>query len=284
MDKWKVIDQEVKTKLLPFLKSKYQDKYTLKQIRFAIEHHRCRVNGIIERFASKNLSYGSIVEIEIAPNSILFESTRLLFEDDHFIAYDKPTNISSLDGLDKILESSLGPLFPVHRLDRDTTGILLFAKTLCCRDHFKSLFQKHKMNKHYSCLVAGAPSLSSGILNANIVLQKRLPGKVLYETSTQCGKSAITKWICEKKGLHFSLLTCMPITGRTHQIRVHLKYLGCPIVGDIDYGSRKAHPIFQPKRPLLHAHKLFFPHPITEQKISILSPLPEDFQEGLKYL
>jgi RluA family pseudouridine synthase len=285
MDKWKVNDGEAKTKLLCFLKSKYQEKYTQKQIRFAIEHHRCHVDGKVERFASSDLTPGSIVEIEIDPHHFTYDPARLLFEDPYFIAYNKPPFINTVDGLDHLLRSALGPCFPIHRLDRDTTGVLLFAKQRKVKEDFKKLFHDRRIEKRYLCIVAGIPKQPSGQINTCMIARKRVQGKSLWQTcEDKKGKWALTLWNCEKRGKYFSLLSCTPITGRTHQIRVHLKHIGHPILGDFDYGTREVHPHFQPIRPLLHAEKLLFEHPISAKKMNLSAPLPPDFKECLKYL
>ncbi len=284
MDKWIVAFLDEGKKLIPFLKQKYKDAYTLKQIRFAIEHNRCMIDGVVERFASKRLCKGSIVEIEIFPHfGFAYEKERLLFEDDYFIAYDKPPLIPSVYGLDEVLIPHFGPLFPVHRLDRDTTGVLLFAKTAASQSKFEDLFRNRLVKKTYSALVLGAPLDSKGIVEMKMAAKKTLPGKTLFGQH-RGGKFSKTYWRCEKRGEHFSQLTCIPVTGRTHQIRIHLEHIGHPIVGDFDYGSRKLPPFLKPIRIMLHASELTFSHPFLSESISLSASLPPDFQEMLTHL
>lgn len=281
MDKWVVSSLEDNKKLLPFLKLKYKEKYTLKQLRFSIEHNFCLLNGKIERFASKNVRKGQIVEVEILPHfGFSYESKRLLYEDDYFIAYDKPPFIASTWGLDQVLIPHFGSLFPVHRLDRDTSGILLFAKTKESQRRFEALFRQKLIKKMYHAIVLGAPSMPHGVVEMTLGAKNKLPGKSLWGQQSY-GKYSKTFWRCDAKGKHLSLLSCVPITGRTHQIRIHLNHIGHPICGDIDYGGRELPSFLKPLRMMLHAKELIFSHPFFPKRIALVCPHPNDFQEML---
>ncbi len=171
----------------------------------------------------------------------------------------------------------------VHRLDKDTSGLILIAKNQSAFDYLKNLFQTHKIKKHYYALVYGKPKQSSGTIDAPLgrIGMKRttkLEGKKLID-----GKESITEYKTIKNFDKYTLLDVMPQTGRTHQIRVHLKSVGHPIVGD---------PVYAPKgwqrpeglaRLFLHAYKLEFPAP-DGKRLTIEADLPDDLQNVINAL
>lgn len=171
----------------------------------------------------------------------------------------------------------------VHRLDKDTSGVILFAKTDEAYRRLSHLFASHKVHKEYLALVAKVPSLVSGSLRALIgrhpVLRTRM-------AVIEQGRAAHTDWQREIAfGTHCALLRCYPKTGRTHQIRVHLSHFGHPILGDKTYGYRVIQGLNgTPKRVLLHAQRLAFEHPITGEPLVLKAPLPDDFAQSLRQL
>lgn len=173
----------------------------------------------------------------------------------------------------------------VHRLDKDTSGLIIIAKNQLSFEYFKKLFQTHTIHKHYYALVYGAPKEKSGIINAPL-------GRIGMKRTTQMtgkkmidGKESITEYKTIENFDKYTLLDVSPKTGRTHQIRVHLKSIGCPIVGDIIYAPKGWK---QPKglnRLFLHAYKLEFPT-LDGKQLVIEVDLPTDLQKllsGLKY-
>lgn len=172
----------------------------------------------------------------------------------------------------------------MHRLDRDTTGVLLFAKTAEALEAMVSLFRKHHVQKTYYALVAGVPKDKKGVVD-NFLGKKHLyQGQTIWgAVSLDKGLRAVTEWEIEKSGKHAALLRCSPKTGRTHQLRVHLSEMGHPILGDFQYCRTFTSP-YQPARCLLHAASLSFPHPITQTAMTLTSPIPEDFSEASKEL
>ena len=172
-----------------------------------------------------------------------------------------------------------------HRLDKDTSGLIVIAKNQASFDYLKNLFQTHAIQKHYYALVHGRPKESSGVINAPLgrIGMKRttqIEGKKMIDS-----KESITEYKTNRNFDKYSPLDVSPKAGRTHQIRVHLKSIGCPIAGD---------PVYTPKgwqrpegldRLFLHAYKLEFTA-LGGKRLVIETDLPEDLQKllsGLKY-
>ena len=236
-----------------------------KTILESIRYHGCRVNGRIERFESYKLQPGDRVCLQIITRS----SPQLLWEDEHLCVYNKPAKQTSED-LAKQLHTHL-----VHRLDRDTSGCILFAKNEKDVALTTQLFKMRQIDKHYIALVFGHPRQHSGIITTYTAPRHRRLGAVLFgNTDKNSGKITITEWEVLTLYPKYALLLCRPITGRTHQIRLHMRTIGHPIVGDVDYGAKE-----QPKqvtRPLLHAKSLRFISPFSKKKIEVSSLTSDD--------
>jgi len=269
--KWTVLSEDSGVRLLSFVRKHAPAIFSTKDLRFAIEHHKCSLNKKVERFCSKKLQKGDVVEITLEHKPVFtFDPTRLLYEDDSFLVYDKPPQISSPD------LASLLKLLLVHRLDRDTTGVLLLAKQKSMQKGLEELFRARTIEKSYVAIVTGRLPTPKGVIEKPIGKLSEREGEGLWGiVPPPRGAAAKTFWEVESTSSHFSYVRCKPVTGRTHQIRVHLSHLGCPIVGDLRYGKREAPLSF---RPLLHASTLAFEHPLTKEKMFFEAPLPEDFQ------
>ncbi len=169
----------------------------------------------------------------------------------------------------------------VHRLDKDTSGLMVVAKNDAAMAGFVRLFQTHGVAKEYLTLVHGAPPQSSGTVNSLIgrhpVDRKRMA------VVMRNGKQAVTHYSVEKRLGGITLVRCRIETGRTHQIRVHMQSLGCPVVGDALYGrpaaDKRLTPV--PPRQMLHAARLAFTHPVTGSAMAFNVPLPRDFETYL---
>jgi 23S rRNA-/tRNA-specific pseudouridylate synthase len=144
------------------------------------------------------------------------------------------------------------------------------------------LFRKKQVRKEYLALVDGLVRDKKKTITSKLAAKHHFQGQTLYGSSPT-GQEAITEWELIGVGTKSSLLLCKPITGRTHQLRVHLKEAGHPIVGDYQYTKIFQCP-FQAKRHLLHAYKIRFPHPVTNEEIEIIAQLPTDFVEALESL
>jgi 23S rRNA pseudouridine1911/1915/1917 synthase len=169
----------------------------------------------------------------------------------------------------------------VHRLDRETSGLLVAAKTNEAFQYLKNLFQERKVEKKYYALVHGAPKERSGTIDLPLAKLEgkqttQLEGKQQLE-----GKTAITEYKTTREFSDYSLLDITIKTGRTHQIRVHLKAIGHPIVCDKIYGSRKAVCPENIKRMFLHAYYLSFVTP-SGNPLALEADLPEELAQGLE--
>ncbi len=191
--------------------------------------------------------------------------------------------------------SDLDPMRPgiVHRLDQGTSGALVVAKTNEAHQHLANQFFHHTITRRYLALVIGEPSAPKGTIHAPLGRHSK-KRKTMAITDT--GKDAITHWkILERWHSFLTLLECTLETGRTHQVRVHLKSQGLPILGDQLYGKKHFKlpkmPSLQQRlcissfsRQALHAKELTFTHPLTHQTIQCLAPLPQDLQDLFKHL
>ncbi|HEX2101815.1 MAG TPA: RluA family pseudouridine synthase [Candidatus Synoicihabitans sp.] len=165
----------------------------------------------------------------------------------------------------------------VHRLDRETTGLIVVAKTDAAHRGLSEQFAERHLHKEYLAIVSGVPRLLSGTIDRSI---SRHPTHRHRMTTGEGGKPARTDWKIEEAfARHAALLRCHIHTGRTHQIRVHLKSLGHPLLGDSTYGWKPdAKLATQPPRVMLHAERLDFLHPVTAREMRLRAPLPEDFK------
>lgn len=171
----------------------------------------------------------------------------------------------------------------VHRLDRETSGVMLVAKTDAAHRGLSEQFSERSLQKEYLALVAGVPSLLSGSIRKPIGRNTAHRHKMAVLEPDQGGRDAHTDWeVLERYGKVATLVRCAIHTGRTHQIRVHMKALGHILLGDIVYGW-KPDPRLpqQPKRVMLHAEHIVVTHPVTGKSLDLRAKLPPDFQEML---
>ncbi len=214
----------------------------------------------------------------------------ILFEDDSLLILNKPTDISihpSMQHYTNTLSNGVRAYFdeiglkkkirPVNRLDKDTSGIVIFAKNEYIQE---SLIKQMKLNifeKEYIAVVEGNFSEESGTINAPIA--RKSNSIIEREVNFNGGDSAITHYTVLNQNNGFSLLKVKLETGRTHQIRVHMAYIGHPIVSDTLYGT------FSPfiNRQALHAYRISFIHPITQKRLVFTAKLPEDFDRLINF-
>lgn len=217
----------------------------------------------------------------------------VIFEDKHMLAINKPAGMvvhpGAATGEDTLVHALLGHCADslsgiggverpgiVHRLDKETTGVIVVAKTDKAHRALADQFATRTLKKEYVALVAGVPQLLSGSIDRAIA---RHPIHRHRMTVGEGGRPARTDWErMEAFGDIAALVRCRIFTGRTHQIRVHLKSLGHPLLGDPLYGW-KADPRLakQPERVMLHAEHLVLTHPISGKELDLRAPLPKDF-------
>ncbi|CAN5322714.1 RluA family pseudouridine synthase [soil metagenome] len=215
---------------------------------------------------------------------------RLLYEDDDLAVIDKGSGMvvhpasGNLDGtLVNALLHRFGALSEiggvvrpgiVHRLDKDTSGCLVVARNDFTHEHLSSQFSARTVSKQYLAVVAGIPDTASGTIETNIARNPQNRQKMAV-VNPPAGKVAVTKFRVAGTLQKSALVVCDLLTGRTHQIRVHLKHLGHPILGDPIYAKGiTKHPV---GRLMLHAWKLAFEHPRTGQRLTLEAPPPDAF-------
>jgi 23S rRNA pseudouridine1911/1915/1917 synthase len=169
----------------------------------------------------------------------------------------------------------------VHRLDKDTSGLILFAKNDRTHHWLQDQFKDRQVEKIYLALVDGGPPTPEGRVEAAIG-RDTTQRKRMTVTSSRKGRQAVSEYRTLERFLEHTLLEVHPITGRTHQIRVHMTFLGCPIVGDQVYGRRK--PSLPLDRHFLHAHKLTIVIPGEATPRTFQAPLPEELENILRLL
>lgn len=267
---WRVSKEESGTRLLQFLRDKCPDAPSVKAIKRAIEGKCCTVNRRIETFSSYILKENDVVELK--PFEVREKKTSVLFEDKDLLIINKPSGVVS--------EGE----FLVHRLDKETSGVLVLAKNQKMQDAMEALFKKRDVHKIYLAIVDGKVAKDDGVIDNALGKIHSYQGQTVYgAVDPKKGKSAITRWKCLKRGPEASLMQCEPYTGRTHQIRVHMSGMGHPILGDVQYG-KKFRCTFHPSRNMLHAYRIRFKHPSTGQELDIVAPIPSDFKQAMQAL
>lgn len=255
-----------------------------------VKHNHIFVNGI-PYLSYKPLKPNDMVTVDldfseecenIVPNENI--NFKILYEDEWLIIVDKPCNMPvhpSLNYYETSLSNGIKAYYikknihkkirPINRLDKDTTGIVMFAKSEYIQDNLKNY------EKEYVAICTGRLE-GSGIINKNI---KRKTPSIIERCvcNSNEGEVAITEYNVLSNfkidNNNYSLVKCTLKTGRTHQIRVHLSSIGHPILGDSLYGEKT----MLISRQLLHAYRIKFKHPVTKEEIEIIDEIPEDMQK-----
>ena len=224
----------------------------------------------------------------------------IAFEDEHLLVVDKPAGLvvhpaaGNLDGtlVNALLHHCQGSLSGiggiarpgiVHRIDKDTSGLLVVAKTDVAHEGLAKQFAAHSIDRRYLAIVAGVPTAAQGTIDAPLARSAANRKKIAIVEGSR-GKRAVTHWKRLDLLNDAALIECRLETGRTHQVRVHMASIGHPLLGDPVYGgSRKTHRetmrILHFCRQALHAARLGFTHPVTKVSLSFASPMPPDMQE-----
>lgn len=211
----------------------------------------------------------------------------IIYEDQNVILIDKPAGLSVLpDGwekdseyLVKMLEEKYGKVFIVHRLDKITSGVMVFARDAETHRALNTQFENHDAQKTYHAILEGNPKWEEKI--ARHPLRSNVGHKHRTMVDDKNGKPSETRFRVIKRFEESALVEAKPMTGRTHQIRVHAYALGHPLIEDVLYGSRDRYGF---PRPMLHAQTLSFIHPATNERVKFSTPHPADFDEVLSLL
>ena len=242
----------------------------------------------------------AVPEPEPAHNEPQDIPLNIIFEDEHLLVVDKPAGLvvhpaaGNFDGtlVNALLHHCAGKLSGiggvarpgiVHRIDKDTSGLLVVAKTDVAHEGLAKQFAAHSIDRRYLAIVTGVPRASEGKVDAPLARSATNRKKIAIVEGSR-GKRAVTYWKRLKVLRDAALVECRLETGRTHQVRVHMASIGHPLVGDPVYGrSGKTHGKLLKElgfhRQALHAAELGFTHPVTKHRLSFSSAMPPDMQE-----
>jgi 23S rRNA pseudouridine1911/1915/1917 synthase len=275
--------------------------YSRMQVQKLIKDGNVQVNEDQSK-PSMRLTSGDRLRVELPDDPTTLEIPAkempldIIYEDEHLIAINKPAGVvvhpafghwngTLVNGLlaryPFLRERFTDPERPgiVHRLDKGTSGVMLVALTPEAQAHLASQFKKRSIKKIYWTLVEKRPKTDQGRIDAPVA---RDTNNRQLMTVTEDGKAALSEYYVLKHFVDHTLVEVHPHTGRTHQIRVHMAFIGCPVVGDKVYGYR------QPSIPLgrlfLHARSIGFMHPATEAEMSLEVELPGDLWDILEKL
>lgn len=271
-----------------------------------------RVNGEIAANPARRVQAGDVIEVEIPPPTPLALTPEpmtldIVHEDDDLIVIDKPAGLvvhpgaghesgtlvhgllaycaGRLSGIGGVMRPGI-----VHRIDKDTSGLIVVAKTDAAHAGLSEQFAAHSIDRRYIALVWGVPSPVEGVIRGAIARDAK-DRKRMAVTDAARGRTAVTRYRVERAfGSAIALVACTLETGRTHQIRVHMRHIGHPLVGDPVYGrATRARRATLPDplaaavatfpRQALHAGRLGFIHPTTGRKLIFESRLPDDMHD-----
>ncbi|MEG1571728.1 MAG: RluA family pseudouridine synthase [Clostridia bacterium] len=259
----------------------------------------CRVAGREQTKAGLRVAAGEELVLEV-PEAVECEVEKenipldILYEDADLAVVNKPCGMvvhpaagnetgtmvnallyamDSLSGIGGVKRPGI-----VHRLDKDTSGLLLVAKNDAAHQSLSLQLSERSMEKHYLAVVEGVMKEPSGLIDRPIARSKRDRKRMAIDPQ---GRMALTEWTLLQKLKQASLLDVHILTGRTHQIRIHMQSIGHPVAGDVIYGQKNG---VHASRLMLHAHTLAFTHPSTGERLCFTAPPPQAFLETVAKL
>lgn len=272
--------------LLDVLRERFPGS-SARTLRQMLAGDRVRFNGVPERVAKRPVEPGDRVEVVARTRRPLDPRVRILFEDDFLVVVDKAAGLLTVPSpvvLHETAESFLNVyagarpgemrIHHVHRLDRDSSGVLVFAKGEYARDRLQELFAAHDVERVYVAIVHGKLRPPMGTFRSFLAEDRDLRVRKVADATE--GKEAVTRYRTTASGRRCSILELTLETGRRHQIRVQLADAGHPVVGDAMYGKDREDPL---GRLALHARHLAFVHPKTGRKVAFTAEPPRAFRE-----
>ncbi len=296
-----IFDEGGSQRLDKFLVSQLPE-FSRNRLQSLIEHGAILVNGAVAHKSGQMLSQGALVRVRIPPtepSSLLPEDIPLsiVFENDDLLVVNKPAGMvvhpAAGHSTGTLVHAALahapdmvgigGEKRPgvVHRLDRDTSGLILLAKNDQAQRFLQDQFRLRKTVKTYIALVDGKPPTPTGRIEAPVG-RDTANRKLMSVTGVKKGREAVTEYRTLETFREHTLLEVHPLTGRTHQIRVHLKFIGCPVAGDTVYGHR--HTTIELGRQFLHAARLTIVLPGERKPSTFEAELPEELERVLEQL
>lgn len=249
-----------------------------------LKDERVTVDGRVQKLGHFSVLPGQVVAVGARTPRLVEGKLRILYEDDDIVVVDKPVNLLSVATAFEKKETVFALLkqkyrnrkvYVIHRLDEETSGVMIFAFSEKAFEGLKALFEKHEIDRQYCAVVEGMLTPKTGTWTSYLYEDSNY---VVHQTQDPTkGKIAVTHYQVQKATKHYSLVDVKLETGRKNQIRVHCQLSGHPVVGDLKYGGT-SNPL---KRLCLHAYLLGFVHPITQKAMRFESPIPVSFHELL---
>ncbi len=291
--------QEEGERLDKLLAKRFEDRHSRAYFQYLIEEHLVSLNGLPVKKRVKpregdeiEIHFMMTPQIDVRPQPIDLD---ILYEDDDILLINKPpgmvvhpapgnwegTFVNALLFHCRGLAVSPDDVRPgiVHRLDKETSGVLIAAKNLQSQQNLIEQFSGRDVKKRYLAVCVGKPG--QGTISAPI---GRHPVDRKKMAVRGTGKPAESQYKTLAYNERLSLVEIIPVTGRTHQIRVHMKHLGCPVLGDSVYGSPSLNEKLKAKRQLLHAKELSLRHPADGKHLTINAPIPQDMERFISQI
>lgn len=266
------------------------------EVRRLIETGKVFVDGAVLRETARRLRAGAAIDLRMSAarhkDGPRLPKGAIVHVDTHVVVVQKPAGVSTVPydenetgTLDELVRAELGkkepPLGVVHRIDKETSGLVLFARTHAAKVDLKNQFRVHAVRRRYRAIVHGA--IESRTIFSRLI-QDRGDGRRGSTQNPKLGRESITHVIFREALRGATFIECRLETGRTHQIRIHLSEAGHPLVGERVYAKHNPYETIAAPRLMLHAMELGFRHPITNQELDFEQTLPADISEVLARL